>query len=94
MTVAPAPVVTPPAPVAEDHLDTLQDNVVDFETFSERHLAQCFEAPSAKYSRETFKRTYGPSYYAFEYGGVLFLMLDNINYLGFDPTKSRGGRQV
>ena len=63
---------------------------MDFETFSERHLAQCFEAPSAKYSRETFKRTYGPSYYAFEYGGVLFLMLDNINYLGFDPTKSRG----
>ena len=49
-----------------------------------------YEAPSAKYSRETFKRTYGPSYYAFEYGGVLFLMLDNINYLGFDPTKSRG----
>ena len=49
-----------------------------------------YEAPSAKYSRETFKRTYGPSHYAFEYGGVLFLMLDNINYLGFDPTKSRG----
>ena len=50
-----------------------------------------FEAPSAKYSRETFKRIYGPNYYAFEYGGVLFLMLDNVNYLGFDPAKPRAG---
>ncbi len=49
-----------------------------------------YEAPSAKYSRETFKRTYGPNYYAFEYGGALFLMLDNVNYLGFDPGKPRG----
>ncbi len=50
-----------------------------------------YEAPSARYSRETFKRTYGPPYYAFEYGGALFLMLDNINYLGFDASKPRGG---
>jgi hypothetical protein len=50
-----------------------------------------YQAPNAKYSRETFKRTYGPNYYAFEYGGALFLMLDNIDYLGFDATKPRGG---
>ncbi len=50
-----------------------------------------YEAPGAKYSRETFKRTYGPNYYAFEYGGALFLMLDNVNYLGFDAGKPRGG---
>jgi C terminal of Calcineurin-like phosphoesterase/N terminal of Calcineurin-like phosphoesterase/Calcineurin-like phosphoesterase len=50
-----------------------------------------YEAPSAKYSRETFKRTYGPNYYAFEYGGALFLMLDNVDYFGFDPSKPRGG---
>jgi len=50
-----------------------------------------YEAPNARYSRETFKRTYGPLYYAFEYGDTLFLMLDNINYLGFDPAKPRGG---
>lgn len=50
-----------------------------------------YEAPSAKYSRETFKRTYGPNYYAFEYGGALFVMLDNVDYLGFDPSKPRGG---
>jgi hypothetical protein len=40
------------------------------------------DAPGGKYSRETFKQTYGPSYYAFEYGGALFLMLDNVHYFG------------
>ena len=50
-----------------------------------------YEAPNARHSRETFKRVYGPPYYAFEYGGALFLMLDNVNYLGFDSTKPRGG---
>ncbi len=49
-----------------------------------------YEAPNAKYSRETFKRTYGPNYYAFEYGGALFLMLDNVNYLGFDASRPYG----
>ncbi len=49
-----------------------------------------FEAPNRKYSRETFKRIYGPSYYAFFYGSTLFLMLDNVDYLGPDPTKPRG----
>jgi hypothetical protein len=49
-----------------------------------------FEAPNAKYSRETFKQTYGPNYFAFEYGGALFLMLDNVDYLGFDPTMPHG----
>ena len=46
-----------------------------------------FEAPDAKYSRETFKRTFGPPYHAFEYGGALFLMLDNVDYLGADAAR-------
>jgi calcineurin-like phosphoesterase family protein len=50
-----------------------------------------FEAPNRKYSRETFKRVYGPNYYAFEHGGALFLMLDNVDYLGFDPKRPHGG---
>lgn len=50
-----------------------------------------YEAPDAKYSRETVKRVFGPNYYAFEYGGALFLMLDNVNYLGFDASQPRGG---
>jgi 3',5'-cyclic AMP phosphodiesterase CpdA len=49
-----------------------------------------YEAPGAKYARETFKRVYGPNYYAFAYGGALFLMLDNVNYLGPDPARPYG----
>ena len=49
-----------------------------------------FEAPNRKYSRETFKRVFGPNYYAFFYAQALFLMLDDVNYLGPDPAKPRG----
>ena len=45
-----------------------------------------FEAPDRKYSRETFKRVFGPNYYAFFYGQTLFLMLDDVNYLGLRPA--------
>jgi C terminal of Calcineurin-like phosphoesterase/N terminal of Calcineurin-like phosphoesterase len=48
-----------------------------------------FEAPNTKYARETFKRFFGPTYYAFEYGNALFFMLDNVEYLGADPSKPR-----
>jgi hypothetical protein len=40
------------------------------------------DAPDGKYARETFKQTFGPSHYAFEHGGALFLMLDNVKYFG------------
>jgi hypothetical protein len=50
-----------------------------------------FEAPDSRYSRETYKRVFGAPYYAFEYGDTLFLMLDDIDYLGADPTKLRRG---
>jgi len=40
------------------------------------------DAPDDRYARETFKQTFGPSHYAFEYGGALFLLLDNVDYFG------------
>jgi 3',5'-cyclic AMP phosphodiesterase CpdA len=49
-----------------------------------------FEAPDRKLSRETFKRVFGPSYYAFNYAKTLFLMLDDVDYLGHDPARPRG----
>jgi C terminal of Calcineurin-like phosphoesterase/N terminal of Calcineurin-like phosphoesterase len=49
-----------------------------------------FEAPDRKYSRETYKRVFGPNYYAFFYAQALFLMLDDVNYLGPDPARPRG----
>jgi len=48
-----------------------------------------FEASGTRYSRETFKRVFGPPHYAFEYGGALFLMLDNVEYLGTDRSRPR-----
>ncbi|MGI3899803.1 MAG: calcineurin-like phosphoesterase C-terminal domain-containing protein [Janthinobacterium lividum] len=46
-----------------------------------------FEAPDDTFSRETFKRVFGARYSAFQYGGTTFLTLDNVEYLGTDPTK-------
>lgn len=48
-----------------------------------------FEAPDSRASRETYKRVFGAPYYAFEYGNALFLMLDNVDYLGTDPSRPR-----
>jgi hypothetical protein len=41
-----------------------------------------YSAPNDRYSLETFKRWFGPTYYAFEYGNALFVVLDNIEYRG------------
>lgn len=52
-----------------------------------------FEATEDRYSLETFKRFFGPPYYAFEYGDALFVVLDNIEYQGngeADPGDVRG----
>jgi 3',5'-cyclic AMP phosphodiesterase CpdA len=49
-----------------------------------------FEAPDRRLSRETFKRVFGPNYYAFFHGKALFLMLDDVDYLGTDPKRPHG----
>ncbi len=49
-----------------------------------------FESPGARYSRETYKRVFGPNYYAFAHGDALFIMLDNVEYLGPDPGGPNG----
>lgn len=46
-----------------------------------------FEAPDRHYSRETYKRVFGPNYYAFCYADAVFLMLDDVDYLGPDRSK-------
>ena len=51
------------------------------------------DAANDRYSLETFKRYFGPPYYAFEYGEALFVVLDNIEYQGngeTDPGDVRG----
>ncbi len=47
-----------------------------------------FDSPDDKRSDETFERVYGPSYYAFRYGPVNFVVLDNVMWGG---SKQSGG---
>ncbi|MBV8473100.1 MAG: calcineurin-like phosphoesterase family protein [Hyphomicrobiales bacterium] len=48
-----------------------------------------FEAPDRHYSRETFRRVFGPNYYAFFYAKSLFLMLDDVDYIGARKYEGR-----
>ena len=41
-----------------------------------------FEAPDANRSRDTYKRVFGAPYCAHEHADALFVMLDNVDYLG------------
>jgi len=41
-----------------------------------------FDAPNDRLSDETFERVYGPAYYAYSYGPVNFVVLDNVNWRG------------
>ncbi len=53
-----------------------------------------FEAPDRHYARETYKRVFGPNYYAFCYADAVFLMLDDVDYLGQDKGQAERQRQV
>lgn len=48
------------------------------------------DSPNDRYSDETFHRIYGPNYYAFDYGKVHFIVLDNVEWLGAGKSY-RGG---
>lgn len=41
-----------------------------------------FDADGDQASLETFTRFYGPTYYSFEYGNAVFVVLDNVEYQG------------
>ncbi len=47
-----------------------------------------FRAPTDEYADETFERVYGPVNYAFEYGKVHFVVLDNVLYSGYRNGKN------
>ena len=46
-----------------------------------------YEAPDVRRSRDTWKRVFGAPYYAHEHAGALFVMLDNVDYLGAGTGK-------
>jgi hypothetical protein len=41
-----------------------------------------FDAPHDSLSNETIKRIYGPPYYSFDYGGVHFIVMEDIEWFG------------
>ncbi|MAT68271.1 MAG: metallophosphoesterase [Planctomycetaceae bacterium] len=47
-----------------------------------------FFSPDDLHSDETYERVYGPANYAFQYGPVHFIVLDNVEWLGFNPERS------
>lgn len=55
-----------------------------------------FKAPDQSLASETFQRVYGPPYYAYEYGQVTFIVLENVDWDGAERsyTSGLGERQM
>ena len=49
------------------------------------------KASDPSYSRETFQRYFVPTYYAFDYGEVHFIVLDDIGYTGWNKEEDTSG---
>ncbi|MCW3059997.1 MAG: putative phosphohydrolase, partial [Capsulimonas sp.] len=49
-----------------------------------------YEAADTTYCSETFKSVFGPTYYAFNYGQVHFVVLDNVHYEGPEHRSFHG----
>lgn len=50
-----------------------------------------FKVNSRKQATQTFQRHFGPTYYAFDYGKVHFVVLDVIGYDGWDEENDKKG---
>ena len=48
-------------------------------------------AASDEASRETWRRTFGPRHYAFQYAEAIFIILDNVYYHGHNPGHADSG---
>lgn len=53
-----------------------------------------YRVNDSKYEAETFKQTFGPDYYSFNYGSVHFIVLNTIKYLGWDREQNRKGLYI
>jgi hypothetical protein len=49
-----------------------------------------YDVPGDNLAMETFKRYFGPNYYAFQYGRTHFIVLDDVEYFGQKDNKSGG----
>jgi hypothetical protein len=48
------------------------------------------ESPDNVHAAETFKRVFGSRWLAFQHGRVTFILLDNVEYLGTNPSHPNG----
>ncbi|MFN7172156.1 MAG: calcineurin-like phosphoesterase C-terminal domain-containing protein [Fimbriimonadaceae bacterium] len=53
-----------------------------------------FDAPDDSLASETWQRIFGPQYYAYQYGPVLFVILENVNWTGEGYTSALGANQL
>jgi len=51
---------------------------------------QNYLSPDDDHADETFERVFGPTTYAFQYADVHFVILDNVNWQGFDGLGDNG----
>ena len=49
-----------------------------------------YDVPDDELAMETFKRYFGPNYYAFQYGKTHFIVLDDVEYFGQKDNKFGG----
>ena len=57
-------------------------------------MASDLEAPDNVHAAETFKRVFGARWLAFQHGQATFILLDNVDYLGTDPSEAEWVRQI
>ncbi len=84
--------------IAFDHLDTYEQynrtvsqiGIPAFNVHGNHDMN--FKAPNDTFAAETFRRVFGPEYYSFNYGQVHFVVLDNVQYLGWNKEENRPGR--
>ncbi len=51
-----------------------------------------FKSKDNQFKAETFRKTFGPDYYSFNYGKVHFMSLNSIQYDGWNEDKNKQGR--
>jgi 3',5'-cyclic AMP phosphodiesterase CpdA len=53
-----------------------------------------YRVTEIEYEAETFKRSYGPDYYSFNYGTVHFVVMNSVKYNGWNGKENKKGRYV
>jgi hypothetical protein len=53
-----------------------------------------FMSPDDTHANETFERVYGPTTYAFQYGRVHFILLDDVVWKGFSGLRAKDGLPI